>query len=121
MKRFIAVVVLVGAFEFQARGQDKTLPVPKENSRTSYQAGADEGDKAKPKECCDFLCNIIILNNTGTKLKGWIRATIHGLPGYVEIDARCQNGAAIAHPCEHPWHLWFKKIKIGVWDGEQTA
>jgi len=62
------------------------------------------------------------VNNTGTKLKGWIKATLIGYPGYVEIPGECHgSGIVTAHPCKHPWHLWFDEIRISVWDGEQSA
>jgi hypothetical protein len=122
MKRYVAAAIITCAFSSPALTQESTLPKPKEDPRTSRYAGVEEGDKAKPKECCDFLCKIFIINNTGTKLKGWVRATIIGVPHFVvDLDVHLHDGIATVCPCDHPWHLWFEKIKIGVWDGEQTA
>jgi hypothetical protein len=116
-----ALILFCLSLPFAARGD--TLPPPKLDWRSSY-AGIDEGDKAKkPKDCCDFLCDIIIVNTTGVRLKGMARATLVGVPGYiVELDGVCHaNGIVTVHPCRHSWYLWFDKIKIGIWDGEQTA
>jgi len=125
MKRFAAVTFLLCSIVPPAFAQGDTLPLPKRDWKTNYQAGIDEvgGGKPKPKDCCEFLCDIFIVNNTGTKLKGWIRATMHGYPGYVvDIPGVCHpDGIVSAHPCKHPWHLWFDEITISVWDGEQSA
>lgn len=124
MKRFLLALLAAFYLAIPLSAQEGTLPAPKTDWKSSFEAGIDEvsNGKPKPKDCCDFLCDIFILNNSGTKLKGWIKATLIGVPGHVEIPGHCQPGGIVtAHPCKHPWHLWFDEIRISVWDGEQSA
>lgn len=100
----------------------QVLPEPKA-ALTSQGAGVDEVGQLGPKENkkCNFLCDIFIVNLTQNKVKVSVRASLLGFPGYyVDVPSECHGKVLTSHPCEHPWHLWFDQIRIGVWDGEMS-
>src|SRR5262245_22635241 len=73
----------------------------------------------KPDDCCDFLCEIYLLNCTGCEIKSWVRATLLCSPSRVGLEGVCIGpNVGAFYPSAHPWHIWFDTIRIGVWDGE---
>jgi hypothetical protein len=122
MSRVVAILSLVACMAASPSTVfADDLPLPKaafpSNERTSrYQ---DVHTQSEPDKCCNFLCDIYLLNCTGTKIKVWVRATLLCFPGFVvDIPGECFGTYLVASPCCHPWHIWFENIKIGVWDGE---